>query len=65
MPVNNPRRRNVTTSMVGLGNGHIRKNLTKNGEPQRSSWGTQKKKKKIPVNISMAGMKEFRWKICA
>ena len=28
-------------------NGHIRKNLTqKNGEPQRYSWGTQKKKKK-------------------
>ena len=40
-----PRRRNVTTSKVGLGNGHIRKNLTKNGEPQRSSWGMQKKKK--------------------
>ena len=34
--------RNVTTSMVRLENGHIRKNLTPNGEPQRSSWGTQK-----------------------
>ena len=32
--------------MVELKNGHIRKNLTKDGEPQRSSWGTQKKKKK-------------------
>ena len=27
-------------------NGHIRKNLTQNGEPQRPSWGTKKKKKK-------------------
>ena len=31
--------------MAGLKNGHIRKNLTQNGEPRRSSWGTQKKKK--------------------
>ena len=38
-----PRRRNVTTSVVGLRNGHICNNFTKNGEPQRSSWGTQKK----------------------
>ena len=29
--------------MVGLKNGHIRKSLTKNGEPQRYSWGTKKK----------------------
>ena len=29
-------------------NGHIRQNLTQNGEPQRNSWGTQKKKKKDP-----------------
>ena len=56
-----PRRRNVTTSMVGLKknkqtkqtnkqtknknkNGQIRKNLTQNGEPQKHSSGTQKKK---------------------
>ena len=32
--------------MVGLRNGQIRKNLTQNGEPQRYSWGTQKKKRK-------------------
>ena len=31
----NPRRRNVATSMLGLKNGHIHKNLTQNGEPQR------------------------------
>ena len=43
-----PRRRNVTTSMVGLKNGHIGKNLTQNGESQRCSWGTQKKKKVNP-----------------
>ena len=41
-----PRRRNVTTLMVWLENGHIRKNLTQSGEPQRYSWGTQQKKKK-------------------
>ena len=35
--------RNGTTSVVGLRNGHICKNVTQNGEPQRSSWGTQKK----------------------
>ena len=44
LSMHRPRRRNVTTSMVGLKNGHIRKNLTQNGEPQRHSWGTQKKK---------------------
>ena len=41
LSTHHPRRRNVTTLMVGLKNGHIRKNLT-----QRYSWGTQKKKKK-------------------
>ena len=43
-----PRRRNVTTLMVGL-----KKTVTyakispRNGEPQRYSWGTQKKKKML------------------
>ena len=37
--------------MVGLKNGHIRTNLTQNGEPTRSSWGTQKKKKKKHASI--------------
>ena len=32
--------------MVGLKIDHIRKHLTENGEPQRSVWGLQKKKKK-------------------
>ena len=35
-------------------NSHIRKNLTKNGEPQRYSWGTQKKKKKKKIPFSYA-----------
>ena len=39
-----PRRQNVITSMVGLRNSHIHKNLTQNGDPQRSSRGIQKKK---------------------
>ena len=43
--MHHPWRRNVTTSMVGLKNGHIRKNLTQNGESPRYSWGMQKKKK--------------------
>ena len=40
--VYHPQRRNVTTSMFGLKNDHMRKNLTQNGEPQRSSWGSRK-----------------------
>ena len=41
-----PRRRNVTTLMVELKNGHTQKSHPpKIGEPQRYSWGTQKKKK--------------------
>ena len=40
-----PRKRNVTTSVVGLENGHIRKHLAKIGEPQRYSWEKQKKDK--------------------
>ena len=42
--MHHPRRWNVTTSAVGLKNGHIHKSLIPNGEPQRYSWGTQKKK---------------------
>ena len=30
-------------------NGHICKDLTQNGEPQRHSWGTKKKKKRNSV----------------
>ena len=43
-----PRRRNVTTLMVGLKKKTVTyaKISPKSGEPQRHSWGTQKKKKK-------------------
>ena len=55
--MHHPWRQNVTTSMVALKNGHIRKNLTKNGEPQRYSWGTQKKKeKKISAQNLICGL---------
>ena len=52
-----PRRRNVTTLMVGLKNGHIRKNLS--GEPQRYSWGTKKKKKKNSKRLHSMGCKMY------
>ena len=32
------RRRNVTTSVVGLKKGHIRKNLTKRVNPRDTAW---------------------------
>ena len=56
-----PRRRNVTTLMVGLKNGHIRKNLTQSGEPQRYSWGTQKKKKKKKKIMEEVKQRRWRW----
>ena len=49
-----PPRQNVTTSRVGLRNDHIPKNLTQNGEPQRYSWGTLKKKITQACNITLA-----------
>ena len=42
--MHHPRRWNVTTPMVGIESSHRCKSLTQNGEPQISSWGTQKKK---------------------
>ena len=44
----NPQRQNVAR----LKNGHIRKNLTQNGEPERYSWGMQKKKKLYITTIN-------------
>ena len=44
--MHHPWRRNVTTSMVGLKNGHIRKNLTKNREPQSYSWEHRRRKRR-------------------
>ena len=40
--MHHPQRQNVSTSMAELGNGHIHKHLTPNGEPQRYSWGRKK-----------------------
>ena len=57
-----PWRRNVTTLMVGLKTVTYAKISPKSGEPQRYSWGTQKKKKK-EKNFSSCG--EFsRWIDC-
>ena len=39
-------------------NGQIRTNLTQNGEPQRYSWGTQKKTKTIEVWLCI---KKSKW----
>ena len=44
--MHHPRRRNVTTSMPELKTVTYAKNITKNGELKKHSWGTQKKKKK-------------------
>ena len=42
--------------MVGFKNGHIRKYLTQNGEPQRHSWETQKKKKTLVVVVMVVAI---------
>ena len=43
--MHHPQRWNVTSSMIGLKkHSHIGQNLTQDGEPQRYSWGLQKKK---------------------
>ena len=46
-----PRRWNVTTTMVGLKTATYAKNLTENGEPQRYSRGTQRRRRR---NMDMA-----------
>ena len=44
--MHHPRRRKVTTSMVGLKSGHIRKKShPQNGEPQRSSWERRRRRR--------------------
>ena len=49
-----PRRRNVTTLMVGLKNGHIRKNLTQKVVNPTDIGGERKKKKKKKKNADIA-----------
>ena len=53
-----PRRRNVTTLMVGLKNGHIRKNLTQKVVNPRDIAGERKKKKKKKNGAYMHGRYE-------
>ena len=38
-------------------NGHIGKNLTKKGEPQRYSWECKRKRRMVAIN--MAGINNF------
>ena len=45
--MHHPRRRNVTSPMVGLKNGHIRKNFTQNGEPRDIAG-----RRRMLINIS-------------
>ena len=45
--MHHPWRLNVTTSMVGLKNSHICTNLTKNDEPQRYSWESRRKRRRM------------------
>ena len=44
-------------------NGHIRKNLTKNGEIQRYTWGTQKKTVMISKRDYKMSSQWYQWQI--
>ena len=44
-----PLGQNATTSMVGLKNGHIRKNLIQNGDLQRSRWKCRRRRRRMSV----------------
>ena len=60
--MHHPRRRNVTTSTVGLKNSHIRKNLTLNDEPQRYSWKHRRKRRMVkPRDIAGNPEEEEEW----
>ena len=58
-----PRRRNVTTLMVGLKKKTVTyaKISPKSGEPQRYSWGTQKQKKRVCVTVYQVVW--WRWRV--
>ena len=57
-----PRRRNVTTLMVGLKKrSHTQKFHPKSGEPQRYSWGTQKKKTNPKTNKTTTTKRLVAW----
>ena len=66
-------KRNVATSMVGLKNGHICKNLTKGSEPLRYSWENIRRRRRInqkttaerPVTINQAQQRQVQvWQGC-
>ena len=44
-----PQRRKVTTSVVGLKNNHIRKNLAQKGDPQRYSWEHRRRNRRFLI----------------
>ena len=46
---NYPQRWNVTTSMVGLENGHIHKYPTQSGEPQRYRWDDRRRNQQLKI----------------
>ena len=52
--MHHPRRWNVTSSMVGLKNDDIHKNLTKNGEPQRLA-GERRRRRRVVNPRDIAG----------
>ena len=56
--MHHPRRQTVTTSMFGLKNAQIRKNLTKNGEPQRYSWERRRRRRRMVNPRDLAGNAE-------
>ena len=46
--------------MVGLENGHMRKNLTQNGEPQRYGWDLEEEEELSRDNhTSWLGVKHY------
>ena len=56
-----PRRRNVTTSMVGLRNGHIHKNLAKIGKPLRYSLERRRRSPKTVQLQKQTGSMNHRF----
>ena len=54
-----PRRRNVTTSMVGLEKSQSHKNLTKGGELQRYSWGIRRRREDFTLGVEIGSDSTF------
>ena len=58
--VHHPWRWNVTTSIAGLKNGHIDKNLTQNGEPQRYYWEHRRSRN---ISSKMVNPRDLAWNV--